>query len=154
MRSLRRMSRVLRSTLSDGFFHVSCRGVAGTPVFADDDDRNELFRLLGSCMRNRRLPLYAACVLSTHYHAVVEAQVDILSRAIHELNWRYARYFNRRYSRFGHVFAERFSSRAIEGDDRVFETCAYVLLNPVKAGQCERVRDWPWSYSRYGLDAT
>ena len=54
----------------------------------------------------------------------------------------------------GHVFAERFGVRVIDGEERVFETCAYVLLNPVKAGLCERVEDWPWSYSRYGLDVT
>ena len=39
----------------------------------------------------------------------------------------------------GHVFAERFGVRVIDGEERVFETCAYVLLNPVKAGLCERV---------------
>jgi hypothetical protein len=43
-----------------------------------------------------------------------------------QLNWRYARSFNRRY----------------------------VLLNAVKARLCERVEDWPWSYSRYGLHAS
>jgi REP element-mobilizing transposase RayT len=70
------------------------------------------------------------------------------------VNWRYALDFNMRYGKFGHVFAERFRSKVIESEERVFETCAYVLLNPVKAGVCDRVEDWPWSYSRYGLYAT
>jgi hypothetical protein len=42
----------------------------------------------------------------------------------------------------------------VDDDTRVFETCAYVLLNPVKVGLCERVEDWPWSYSRHGLHAS
>jgi hypothetical protein len=42
----------------------------------------------------------------------------------------------------------------IEREDRVFDTCAYVLLNPVKAGLCDRVEDWSCSYSRFGLDVT
>ena len=62
-----------------------------------------------------------------------------------------AREFNRRHHRFGHLFAERFTARVIEGDEYLFDACAYVVLNPVKAGLCLQPEDWPWSYSRYGL---
>ena len=74
-----------------------------------------------------------------------------LSTGMHYLNWRYARDFNNRYELFGHVFAHRFKSKVIDSEEYVFDCCAYVLQNPVKAGLCERVEDWPWSYSRYGL---
>jgi REP-associated tyrosine transposase len=148
------MARVPRSSLPDGFFHVYCRGVAAATAFPSGDDRTEFFRLLRRCGRRDRWELHAACVLSTHYHLVVEARVAALSKGVHQLNWRYARYFNERYSCFGHVFAERFQTRALEGEERAFETCAYVLLNPVKARLCERIEEWPWSFSRYGLAAT
>jgi REP element-mobilizing transposase RayT len=92
--------------------------------------------------------------MSTHYHLVVDTRVERLSRGMHQLNWRYARSYNRRYGKFGHVFAERFRARVLEEESRIFDTCAYVLLNPVKARLCERVEDWPWSYSRYGLYAS
>jgi hypothetical protein len=39
------------------------------------------------------------------------------------------------------------------GDDYLFDACAYVVLNPVRAGLCIRAEDWPWSFSRYGLAA-
>jgi putative transposase len=148
------MGRVRRSELPDGFFHVWCRGVAGHVAFPTAEDRTELFRLIGRCARRYRWELYAACVMSTHYHLVVDAYVSLLSRGMQQLNWRYARSFNERYATFGHVFAERFKTRVLEDEDRIFDTCAYVLLNPVKARLCERVEDWPWSYSRYGLHAT
>jgi putative transposase len=148
------MPRVPRSSLPDGFFHVYCRGVAGSMAFPDGDDRTEFFRLLRRYGRRHQWELHAACVLSTHYHLVLETRVAALSKGVHQLNWRYAGYCNRRYDRFGHVFAERFQTRALEGEERVFETCAYVLLNPVKARLCERVEEWPWSYSRYGLAVT
>jgi putative transposase len=148
------MGRVPRSSLPDGFFHVYCRGVAAAPAFPDGRDRTAFLDLLRLCGRSHRWRCYAACVLSTHYHIVVEARCEALSRGAHQLNWRYARYYNGRYARFGHVFAERFQARMIEGEERLFETCAYVLLNPVKARLCERVEDWPWSYSRFGLSST
>ena len=66
----------------------------------------------------------------------------------------YATYFNRRHGRFGHVFAGRFSARVIENEQYLYDACAYVVLNPVKAGLCDKVEDWPWSYSSFGLDST
>jgi REP element-mobilizing transposase RayT len=146
--------RLARSALSDGYFHVYCRGVASSVIFPAADDRTELFKFLGETTRRFDWDLCAACVLSTHYHLVLHAHVAALSRGMHNLNWRYALYFNERYRLFGHVFAERFQTRAVEGEDRVFDTCAYVLLNPVKAGLCHRVEQWPWSYSRFGLDVS
>jgi putative transposase len=148
------MPRLPRSALPDGFFHVWARGVASSVVFRDGDDRTELFRLLGRSVRHYGWELYAACALSTHYHLVVEAPVGALSRGMHQLNWRYALYFNQRYDTFGHVFAERFKTRALLEEARVYDTCAYVLLNPVKARLCDRVEEWPWSFSRFGLHAT
>lgn len=146
------MARVLRTSLPDGYFHVYARGVAGVPPFPAPQDRSALLALLFKGARRYELNVHAACVLTTHYHLVVEATQSALSRGVQWLNGRYARAFNKRYGRFGHVFAERFQTRVVDGDERAFETCAYVLLNPVKAGLCDRVEDWPWSYSRYGLE--
>jgi REP element-mobilizing transposase RayT len=89
--------------------------------------------------------------MGTHYHLVLETSCDRLSSGLQQLNWLYAMHFNTRYGLFGHLLADRFSTRAIEGDEYLFEACAYVLLNPVKAGLCDRVEDWPWSYSRFGV---
>ena len=124
------MARVLRSSLPDGYFHVYARGIAGVPIFPADQDRTALLALSRKAAR------------------------AALSSGMQWLNSRYPRAFNKRYDRFGSVFAERFQTRVIEREDRVFDTCAYVLLNPVKAGLCDRVEDWPWSYSRFGLDVT
>jgi putative transposase len=150
----RGMPRLPRSALPDGFFHVWTRGVATTVALSQGEDRTELFRLLGVTVRRYGWELYAACALSTHYHLVVDAPVKALSDGMHQLNWRYALYFNERYESFGHVFAERFKTRALLDEARVYDICGYVLLNPVKARLCERAEEWPWSYSRYGLRAT
>lgn len=128
--------------------------MAADVAFPSDGDKHEMFRLVGEAARRNEWELWTACVMSTHYHLVLRAKVWQLSEGMQQANWRYALDFNLRYRKFGHVFAERFRSKVIEGEERVFETCAYVLLNPVKAGLCDRVEDWPWSYSRYGLYAT
>ena len=89
--------------------------------------------------------------MTTHYHAVVQAACTNLSLAMQWFHSRYARAFNRRHGRYGHVFAERFQCRVIDSEEYVFDACDYAVLNPVKAGLCDRVEEWPWSYSRYSV---
>jgi putative transposase len=133
---------------------VSARGVdRATPLFRDATDRRTFLKLLSRAVPKYRWKCHAFCLMGTHYHLVLECGQEQLSAGLQWLNWRYARSFNRGHGRFGHVFAGRFSARAIESEEYLREACAYVLLNPVKAGLCESAHDWPWSYSRYGLTA-
>jgi putative transposase len=90
--------------------------------------------------------------MGTHYHLVLDARRVDLSRGLQRLNWRYAARFDERYRLFGHVFADRFAARVIESEEYLYDACTYVLLDPVKAGLCRRAEDWPWSYSRYGIE--
>jgi REP element-mobilizing transposase RayT len=144
-----------RSDLPDGYFHVFARGVCGIgPIFADDEDHDRFVALLWNTARRHAWTCHAFCLLSTHYHLVLEARRAQLSAGCEELHWRYAIQFNRKHGRFGHLFSERFTSRAIASETYLYDACSYVLLNPVKAGLCERTEDWPWSWSRYGLAAT
>lgn len=141
-----------RALLPDGYFHVYTRGIPERPIYLDDEDRHIFLELLDRAAVGHRITIHARCLMTTHYHAVVEATRADLSRAMQGLHSAYAVRFNRRYGRFGHLFAERFTSRAIEGEEYLHDACAYVLLNPVKAGLCDRIGDWPWSYFRHGLD--
>ena len=75
-----------------------------------------------------------------------------LSKAMHWLNWTYARGYNQKYELKGHVFCSRFQTRVIDSEERFNRVSKYVLANPVKAGLCEAAADWPWSLSRYGFD--
>jgi putative transposase len=146
--------RVIRSTLPDGFFHVVSRGVFRSRIYLDDLDRKSFVDLLHRCGTTYRWRCHAFCLLSTHYHLVVEARTTNLSSGVQLLNGRHARTFNERHQRFGALFAERFSARVIESEEYLYEACAYVLLNPVKAGLCDRPDEWPWSFSSFGLDAS
>jgi REP-associated tyrosine transposase len=144
------MARVPRSALSDGIFHAYSRAVAGASIFLDDADRSRFLALVRLCEQRHGWLCHAFTLLSTHYHLVLETTRQDLSAGLHRLNGRYARDFNKRHGRFGHVFAERFQARVIESEEYLYDACAYVALNPVRAGLCDAAEEWPWTYCRYG----
>jgi REP element-mobilizing transposase RayT len=139
------MPRVAREALPDGIFHVTARGVARTPIFLDDLDYDEFKRQLLKIRDAHAWTLHAYCLLPNHYHLVVEATRADLTNGMHKLNGRYAQRFNRRYDRVGHVFQNRFSSYVIESEEHFLNALAYVRANPIAAGLCEGVDDWPWA---------
>ncbi len=110
------MPRVLRTTLPDGYFHVIARGVDGCAIFRDDSDRRTFLAHLRTRAESQRWVVHALCLMTTHYHLVLHSTRVELSRGVQRLNGRYAKQFNERHVRFGHLFADRFTSRVIESE--------------------------------------
>jgi REP element-mobilizing transposase RayT len=139
--------------LSDGYFHANTHGVDEIAIFRDDDDRRAFLRLLAYVVRKDRWTCHAFCLMTTHYHVVVEAVLEDLSAGFRRLNGVYAQRFNRRHGREGHLFGDRFWSEQIESDEHLAAACRYVVANPVRAGLCATPVEWRWNGSRYGFDA-
>src|SRR5581483_5828457 len=92
------------------------------------------------------LDCLVAVQVGTHYHALFECARDALSAAMRDLNGSYARRFNVRHGRRGHLFRDRFSVWVIESDRHLESTIEYILWNPVKAGLCAHPSEWAWSW--------
>ena len=118
-------------------------------VFLDRGDARAFLRQLNRAVLALELDVHALCLMPNHYHLVVESPREALSRALHRVNGVYAETFNAKYGRSGHLWGDRFALWQIRDDDHLRAACAYVLANPVRAGLCEHVADWPWSRSRY-----
>lgn len=138
------MGRPDRSDVA-GFHHIFSRATGGSTFFVDDDDRLLLLQLLEQTRRRLDWRVHAYCLMTTHYHAVLETVEPNLSRGMQRINSIYAREYNRRWGRHGTLVASRFGSRVIESEEYLVEACRYVFLNPVKAQLCERATDWSWS---------
>ncbi len=146
------MPRILRSLLPDGFFHVIARGVDGTDIFREDGDRLDFLAAYAAVATHFSWEAHVLCLMTNHYHFVVEAEVPALSRGMQRLNGDYALGFNRKYDRVGHLFGARFTSRVITSERYLAKVCRYVVNNPVRAGLCDHPAEWRWSFCRYGFD--
>ena len=139
------MARALRSSLPDGTFHITSHGIDDSAVFRSDLDRLDFLYLLGIVATEHEWGVRGYCLMTTHYHVVVEATTAQLSAGMHRLNGRYAQLYNQRHRRRGHVFEARFSSWVVRDERHFGATLDYVLQNPVRAGICETAEEWPWS---------
>jgi REP-associated tyrosine transposase len=86
--------------------------------------------------------------MGSHFHLLIRLTKPTLSRGMGRLCSSYAQWFNWKYDRFGHLFAQRFSSRHIEEETHLFEVHRYIALNPVRAGLCANPTGWPWGSYR------
>ena len=138
------MARPLRDT-DAGLFHVHAHSVRSDALFRDDLDRISFLRELARAGEKHGWTCMAYCLMTTHYHLVVEVRDGALPVGMHAVNARYAAGFNRRHRTRGHVLERRYESRRITSFADLLGVYAYVVLNPVKAGLCAHPRLWVWS---------
>ena len=121
-----------------------------------DITRSDLDRAMWCALAETTLERFgwtcdAYCLMTNHFHFVVQAHLERISAGMKRLNGRWAEHFNSCYERTGHVFEGRFAARVIEDEDHQEAAARYVLNNPVRAGLCERAEDWAWSGGRFAL---
>jgi hypothetical protein len=72
---------------------------------------------------------------------------------MHDVTSRYTKYFNRRYSREGHLFQERFRAVLMEKQEYALPMTAYVHSLPARAGLTREFTVYPYSSCAAYLDA-
>jgi REP-associated tyrosine transposase len=96
--------------------HITARANDPAGLFLDDADRWTFLGLLDEVTRASGWRCLGWCLLTSHYHLLVQESDRPLSVAMHLLHSRYVRAFNRRHARRGHVFAGRYHVTTIEDD--------------------------------------
>src|SRR3954447_19054536 len=134
---------------SYGVYHVTTRGVDRRAIVLDDVDRRRWMTLRADAADPFELITYAFCLMSNHYHLVVEATLRQVSLAAHRLNGLYAQTFNRRHDRTGHLYEQRPAVRTIGDDAYLRDPCDAVRAPPVRAALCGTAAEWRWPRSDF-----
>ena len=142
------MARPLRLEFEGALYHITSRGNARESIFLDNGDRARFLEILGNVVDRFGWICHAYCLMTNHYHLLIETPDADLSRGMHLLNGVYTQWFNHRYDRVGHLFQGRFKAILVEKDTHLLELVRYVVLNPIRAKTVRNVRDWPWSSYR------
>ena len=142
------MARPLRLEYENAVHHITSRGNSGTEIFVDDVDREHFLEILANTIDRFGWICHAYCLMTTHYHVLIETPEPNLSRGMRHLNGVYTQWFNRQHSRFGHLVQGRFKSTLVEKESYLLELARYIVLNPVRAKLVRSARDWGWSSYR------
>ncbi|MCK4570657.1 transposase [Candidatus Bipolaricaulota bacterium] len=148
------MARPLRIEYPGAVYHITGRGNERQGVFLDDIDRIAFLKLVHQVCDRFNWLCHAYCLMTNHYHLLIETIDPTLSRGMRQLNGVYTQAFNRHHGRVGHLFQGRFKAILVEKDAYLLELCRYVVLNPVRANMVQRAEDWKWSSYRatVGMD--
>ena len=80
------MPRRPRSDLPEvGAYHVASRGSNHGDIYLDDIDRKSFMTILGRVVATHEWKCHAFCLMTTHYHLIVETERSKLSRGMQVL---------------------------------------------------------------------
>lgn len=142
------MARPLRIELAGGLYHVTSRGDRREDIYEGDEDRQAWLEIFGQVCARFNWRCHAYCLMTNHYHVVVETPDANLSQGMRQLNGVYTQHFNRRHGKNGHVFQGRYKAILVQKDSYLLELARYVVLNPVRANMVKDAQNWPWSSYR------
>jgi putative transposase len=142
------MARPPRVEYAGAVYHVTARGHERGAIFRDDHDRERFLGELARRVEEERWAVHAYCLMTNHYHLLVETPEANLVAGMQRLNARYSQAFNFRHGRKGHLLEGRYKAAVVEKESYLLELCRYVVLNPVRAGMVRSAGEYRWSSYR------
>lgn len=142
------MARSARVQFPGAVYHISARGNHQENIYFSDQDRKLFLRLLGTAAKRMNWICHAYCLMTNHYHLLLETPDGLLSNGMGYVNGVYTQKINLKYGLSGHLFQERFHSKLVEDNSQFLANVRYIMRNPMDANIVEDAIDWPWSSYR------
>lgn len=122
--------------------------VAGELLYRDDADRWEFIRRTARVLQQLGAVVEAHSEMPNHFHLSLLTQSAPVSDVMQRIESSYARYYNARHGRRGHLFRDRFLSKIVSTADYRITALLYIHCNPLKAGivrSIEQLRAYPFT---------
>ena len=140
------MSRIARVVAVALPHHVTQRGNNRQTVFFDDDDRRFYLLTLAKYRQKYGVEVWGYCLIDNHVHVLaVPEREESLARCFAGTNLVYTQYINRKMSRSGRLWQNRFFSCPVDKDSYLWPVLGYIERNPVRAGKVRQAWQYPWS---------
>ena len=145
------MPRKARLFVPGATYPVYCRVARGEFVFEDPENAEVFIETLCDVRDRDGLSILAWCLMSNHYHIVIETASVPLWRSMARLQGTIARKHNRGRGVLGRLWQSRYRARFIDSNDYFKMVVAYVHLNHVAAGLVTDPADYPLSGHREAI---
>lgn len=142
------MARKKRIWYPGATYHVMSRGNRRNSIFKEDADYLMFLECLNMVKAQYNFKIHSICLMTNHFHMVVETGSTEIWKIMHKLLLSYAASYNMKYKLTGHLFENRYVGQLIEDETYFLEASRYIHLNPVKAQMVREPLDY--KYSSYG----
>lgn len=143
------MARPLRIEYEGALYHVTSRGNERKDIYYTKRD-NDVFReIMESAYKRFKIIIHAYCLLTNHYHFLIETPKANLSKCMQYINSSYTTYFNRKRKRAGHLFQGRYAGILVEEEAYLLKLSRYIHLNPIRANMAKLPEEFEWSSYKY-----
>ena len=139
------MARKPRVHFPTALYHVIARGNQRQAIFLDERDFRTYLSFLAEYKSKHSFHLYAYALMKNHLHLLMAVEETPLSKIMQVLQFRYTRYFNKRYRKVGHLFQGRYKAILCEKDAYLLELVRYIHLNPVRSGEVGDPDQYLWT---------
>lgn len=114
------------------------------------DQRKEIWNRLGREKTHTDILTY--CLMPNHFHLLLKQNSENgISKLLGNLQNSYARYFNIKNERIGHLFQGQFKAVKIDGEEQLLHVSRYIHLNPYSSAIVKKIEDlenYEWSSLR------
>lgn len=144
------MARVARKESPTGYYHVMMRGNNREKIFAEVSEKQYFIKQLKEHVEKGNISIVAYCLMDNHVHLLLHSELQKMTETLKKINIKFAKFYNSKYKRVGHVFQDRFKSEVIDSENYLIGAMRYIHNNPVKAKISIDVSDYYWSsYKEY-----
>src|SRR6266540_25731 len=127
------MPRHAREKCESGIYHIILRGINRQSIFHDDEDYQRFIETMDRVKNPNKFELYGYCLMGNHVHILLHEQKDEIATIMKRVGVSYARWYNWKYDRVGHVFQDRYKSEVVEDERYLMSLLQYIHNNPVAA---------------------
>ena len=140
------MPRKPRTEYPGALYHVMCRGNNGEHILTEEE-KPEYIKFIIKYKERYRFKIYAYCIMDNHAHILIETGDVPISKIMQGIQQSFTQYYNKKYSRTGHVFQQRYKALLCDKERYLWKLIKYIHYNPVEAGFKQGL-DYQWSSHR------
>lgn len=152
------------------FYHIYNRGINKGLLFFEDMNYDYFLTQFNKYLIDH-VDVFSYCLMPNHFHFLVRIKDDgdireaktsevlktsevypkltPIEKAFKDFFISYSKAVNKKYQRTGSLFQAKFKKRLINADGYLIRLIAYIHLNPIRAGLCNKPEEW--LYSSYSL---
>lgn len=139
---------VIKEYQENGIYHAYNRGINKSPIFIDEQDHIVFMYLLKTYLSpitdpitkyncpktlHNEVTLLQFCLMPNHFHLLIKQKnKEGMTKLMQKTCVSYAKYFNKKYERVGHVFQGVYQAVYIKDDAQLLQVSRYIHLNPAE----------------------